>query len=203
MILENYFWKYESVIPIRFCNDIIKLALTNKNNVHIGLTGGAKLDTLTREQEKEVKKIRNSNVAWLNDKWIYNLIHPFIKDANKNAKWNFDWETSEPCQFTIYEEGQYYDWHCDTHPKLYTDGNLRKLSVTLSLSDPSEYEGGELEFDFRDNAPHEKANTYVCKEILSKGSLVVFPSSVWHRVRPVKKGKRYSLVVWNLGKPFK
>ncbi len=55
----------------------------------------------------------------------------------------------------------------------------------------------------RNRDPDKKANTHVLKEIRSKGSLVVFPSDVWHRVKPVTAGTRYSLVVWHLGKPFK
>ena len=55
----------------------------------------------------------------------------------------------------------------------------------------------------RNNDPDKKANTHVLKEIRSKGSLVVFPSDVWHRVKPVSKGIRHSLVIWNLGWPFK
>jgi PKHD-type hydroxylase len=74
--------------------------------------------------------------------------------------------------------------------------------VTLSLSDEKDYKGGELEFDFRNLDPDKKRNTAICKEIKPKGSLVIFPSFVWHRVRPVTKGSRYSLVIWNLGWPF-
>ena len=71
------------------------------------------------------------------------------------------------------------------------------------MSDPKDYTGGELEFDFRDNDPAYPRNAHICKEILPKGSLVVFPSFVWHRVRPVLRGRRMSLVIWNLGKPWK
>jgi PKHD-type hydroxylase len=84
-------------------------------------------------------------------------------------------------------------------------GKIRKLSVTISLSDPKTYKGGELEFDFRnkDNSKNGVSNIQECKEIKRKGSVVVFPSHLWHRVKPVTKGIRYSLVVWNLGEPFK
>ena len=58
-------------------------------------------------------------------------------------------------------------------------------------------------FDLRDKDPDKKPNIHVCKQILPKGSLVVFPSFVWHRVKPVTSGTRYSLVIWNLGRPFK
>ena len=72
--------------------------------------------------------------------------------------------------------------------------------MTLSLSNPNDYEGGNLEFDFRDN--EEGSQPRVCKEIRKKGSIIVFPSFVWHRVTPVTKGLRHSLVCWNIGKPF-
>jgi len=51
--------------------------------------------------------------------------------------------------------------------------------------------------------PDKEHNRKICTEILPRGSIVVFPSHVWHRVRPVTKGVRYSLVIWNLGYPFK
>ena len=146
----------------------------------------------------------------MDDKWIYKEIHPYIHNANKNAGWNFDWNHSESCQFTKYKKGQYYDWHCDSWDRPYqkqgdptTHGKIRKLSVTVTLSNPKEYKGGELEFDFRNNDPDKKLNIRKCTEILPKGSLVVFPSFVWHRVCPVKSGERNSLVIWNLGYPFK
>jgi predicted 2-oxoglutarate/Fe(II)-dependent dioxygenase YbiX len=63
---------------------------------------------------------------------------------------------SESCQFTKYKKGQYYDWHCDSWDQPYqrqqgdpSHGKIRKLSVTVTLSDPKDYKGGELEFDFR------------------------------------------------------
>jgi PKHD-type hydroxylase len=144
----------------------------------------------------------------MNDRWIYKEIQPYVHMANRNAGWNFEWDWSEACQFTIYKKGQYYDWHCDSWDKPYphegpTNGKIRKLSVTVSLTDPKEYKGGELEFDFRNEDPDKEPNTRTCTEILPKGSLVVFPSFVWHRVKPVTKGVRHSLVIWNLGYPFK
>ncbi len=104
---------------------------------------------------------------------------------------------------------QFYDWHCDSWDKPYTNkedvnkfNKIRKLSVTCSLSDPKKYKGGELEFDFRNRDP-KIISKKVCTEIMPRGSIVVFPSHVWHRVKPVKKGERYSLVIWNLGYPFR
>ena len=78
--------------------------------------------------------------------------------------------------------------------------------MTCQLTDGAEYEGGELEFDFRNYVPHMREETkhlIQAKEILPKGSIIVFPSFLWHRVKPVIKGTRYSLVLWNLGRQFK
>ena len=71
------------------------------------------------------------------------------------------------------------------------------------MSDPKEYKGGELEFDFRQYDPDKPRKIRTCTEILPKGSVVVFPSFVWHRVKPITKGIRHSLVLWSLGYPFK
>jgi len=78
--------------------------------------------------------------------------------------------------------------------------------MTCQLTDGSEYKGGELQFDFRDYNPNlrdESEHLITVKEILPKGTVVVFPSFLWHRVKPVTKGTRYSLVMWNLGEAFK
>jgi PKHD-type hydroxylase len=78
-------------------------------------------------------------------------------------------------------------------------GKIRKLSVTVSLNDPSEYKGGNLKFDL---GPHSKKRYHTCTEIRPRGSIIVFPSHLYHQVTPVTTGTRYSLVAWNLGKPF-
>jgi PKHD-type hydroxylase len=208
MNLSNYYWFFESAIPNRICDDIVRYG--NQLRDQMAVTGGLVDKKLNKKEIADLKKKRDSNIVWMNDRWIYREIHPYIKSANKQAGWNFEWDWSESCQFTKYNKGQYYDWHCDSWHKPYdqpnnpsSHGKIRKLSVTVSLSDPKDYKGGELEFDFRNMDPDKKPNIHKCKEILPKGSLVVFPSFVWHRVCPVKKGSRYSLVIWNLGCPFK
>ena len=207
MNLENYFWYFKSVIPLNICDDICKYGKQLQDQ--IAVTGGYQVKKLNKKQIKNFKKKRNSDIVWMSDRWIYNEIHPYIHEANKSAGWNFNWDFSESCQFTKYKKGQYYGWHCDSWEKPYdipqntnSHGKIRKLSVTVTLSDPKDYKGGELEFDFRNMDPDKKSNVHKCKEILPKGSLVVFPSFVWHRICPVKSGERNSLVIWNLGYPF-
>jgi PKHD-type hydroxylase len=209
MNLTNYCWWFQKAIPERICDDIVKYGNSIKDEMAV--TGSYGKKKLNAKEVKDLKKKRSSDIVWLSDSWIYKEIQPYVNLANQNAGWNFQWDWSEACQFTKYKKGQYYDWHCDSWDKPYlpqnqndpTYGKVRKLSVTLSLSDPEEYSGGELEFDFRNTDPDKKRNVYKCKEILPKGSLVVFPSFIWHRVCPVKKGSRYSLVIWNLGWPFR
>jgi|TARA_R100001530_G_C4318421_1_gene155007 PKHD-type hydroxylase len=207
MNLTNYYWYFQKAIPEGICDDIVRHGKSIKDQMAI--TGGFSKGKLNTKQVKDLKKKRDSNIVWMSDRWIYNEIQPYVNLANKNAGWNFQWDHSESCQFTKYDKGQFYDWHCDGWDKPYdapngpTHGKIRKLSVTVTLSDPKEYKGGELEFDFRNLDPDKKPNIKKCKEILPKGSLVVFPGFVWHRVCPVKKGSRYSLVIWNLGWPYK
>ena len=207
MNLNNYYYYFKKAIPERICDEIIKYG--NQQREELAVIGGFTKNTnLTKKEEKILKKTRDSNVAWLNDQWIYNEIIPYVNQANKDSGWNFQWDVSETCQFTKYRLNQYYHWHCDSFHSPYNTpndlvkhGRIRKLSVTVSLSNPKEYKGGELQFDFYNEK--RKKNIVTCKEILEKGSLVVFPSFVWHQVKPVTKGTRYSLVIWNLGSQFR
>jgi len=209
MQLDNYYYYFKNALSNRFCDEVIKYGNSLKEKIAITGNFDENKD-LTKKELKDLKKQRNSNVSWINEPWVYREIYPYIHEANKQANWNFQWDASEDCQFTKYKLNQFYDWHCDSHKKPYdnldnlrTHGKIRKLSVTCSLSDEKDYIGGELEFDFRNGEGIKKvSNIVTCKEILPRGSIVVFPSFIWHRVKPVTKGTRYSLVIWNLGKPF-
>ena len=221
MNLKHYYYYFQSALSPRVCDDIV--AYGKQHQAEMAVTGGLGRDqnkdayksdgTMKKGAIKNLQKKRKSDIVWLSDKWIYKEIHPFIHQANRDADWNFDWDFSESCQFTKYGVGQHYGWHCDSWDKPYDKpnspnehGKIRKLSVTISLSDPSEYEGGNLEFDFRNQVDWErdkKSKIKECTEIRPRGSIIVFPSFVWHRVNPVTKGTRYSLVIWNLGRPFR
>jgi PKHD-type hydroxylase len=212
MNLQNYFYFFKEALTPRFCDELIKYGISQQEQ--LALTGGqtTKINEGKPLDDKDIidlKKKRDSNIVWLSDRWIYKEIQPFIHQANRLAGWDFEWSFSEACQFTKYKLNQFYDWHCDSWESAYankdnpdTFGKIRKLSVTCSLSAPEDYEGGELEFDFRNTDP-DKPAIRKCAEIKPRGSIVVFPSHVWHRVKPVTKGTRYSLVIWNLGYPFK
>ena len=219
MNLSNYYYYFQSALTPRVCDEIIEYGKRHKPE--IAVTGGAEKNEINTKKDGTFKKSalkklhvkRKSDIVWMNDTWIYKEIHPYIKEANIKAGWNFDWDFSESCQFTRYGVGQYYGWHCDSWEIPYnkpnepdSHGKIRKLSVTISLSEPEDYVGGNLEFDMRNQKDWEqdkKKAIHECTEIRPRGSIIVFPSFVWHRVAPVTKGTRYSLVIWNLGYPFR
>jgi len=201
MDLKYYWWSFPKALNNNLCDSIIQHSLNKK--IEQGKTGQDYLGNNLKQ--------RNSNIVWLKDEWIYREIFPYINAANKNAEWNFHWSTSESMQFTIYNKKQHYDWHQDAFPT-YKNPNMldcygltRKLSVICQLTDQEKYTGGELIFDTRAYSPEKrdrKKHEQICFELKQKGTIVVFPSFVWHKITPVKKGTRYSLVSWHLGYPF-
>jgi PKHD-type hydroxylase len=199
------YWYFESIISKNICNEIIKLGLSKKKET--AWTGEKKPDKTDKKEIQRNRKIRKSDVSWLSEPWIYEELNQVIHRANLNAGWNFQWDYNEACQFTTYKKGQFYDWHCDNfqgpykkHPNPNLIGKMRKLSLTLQLSDPKDYSGGELEFDMTVNKDRPHREIFKNKP---QGTVVVFPSFIEHRVRPVKKGVRYSLVNWSCGYPWK
>jgi len=208
MNLEHYYWYFKSALTPEQCNKIIDLGIKTKSD--LGTVGGIKIKNykkISKEEKNQLIKIRKSNVAWLEDKWLYELITPYVTIANKNANWNFQVDWFENIQFTIYKKSQFYDWHQDCWDKPYEmpnpnyNGKIRKISATIQLSDPKDYKGGELVFDFR-NKTNKSSNILKPKELLPQGTIVVFPSHIHHKVTPVTKGTRYSLVLWSLGNPW-
>lgn len=201
MLLKNYYYYFVDVLPHEICDHIIKLA--GQRQEIIGSTGNMDVDELQKDVnlQKQNEQHRSSYISWLDEPWIYREIHPFIHHANAQAGWNFEWNHTETAQFTRYKLNQYYHWHADQDANAYPQehalgGMIRKLSCTVQLSHPHEYEGGDLQFD----TPN---GEFTAHEIKPKGSICVFPSFVKHRVTSVTQGIRNSLVMWNVGHPFK
>ena len=185
MRLKYYYWYFKSAFSPKLCSKIVEHGLQQQD-----------------EKAKNSRKdVRESSIVWLEDEWIRDEIYPYLHKANRKAGWNFDWDDSETVQFTKYKKDQFYNWHLDQYFKPDRQGKIRKLSVTVNLLDKKEFSGGDFEFDFTHKYGQQKPEK--CKEIEPRGSIVVFPSFVWHRVTPVTAGTRYSLVMWALGPPFK
>lgn len=129
---------------------------------------------------------RRSHGVWLGQdkyKWVYDRVWPIVLAVNKNYKVNI--EFFEIAQIAYYDEKDsgHFDWHSDTGPT----AMRRKLSISIPLSDPSEYEGGEIQLN---------AGGKLLAPAQVQGKLIIFPSWVVHRVTPVTKGRRYSMVLW-------
>ena len=205
MNLKYKYWFFQEAVPHRICDEIIDCC--NMLREVKAITGNQGKEN--KIDDSKLHKQRNSHVAWTSDQWIYKEIQPYVHLANKNAGWNFELNRAESIQFTKYKLNQHYDWHRDSWDEPYNkpeedvlNGLIRKISIIVSLSDEKDYEGGVLQMDFKDGR-HGTDNIVNCDQIAKKGSVVVFPSFMWHRVTPVTSGIRYSLVNWTCGYPFK
>jgi PKHD-type hydroxylase len=142
--------------------------------------------------------IRSSIVKWIpqNDQWswLYDKMINMATIAN-NALWNFDLQTApEQIQFTEYHasQGGHYGWHQDIGPGMLS---LRKVSITVQLSGPEDYQGGDLQIWQGGDNPIDAPK--------GKGTVVIFPSYMMHRVTKVTSGIRRSLVLWVGGEHYR
>ena len=170
------------------------------------------------------KNKRNSENAWIDtNHWIAGFIWHYVNKANReNFRYDLTNIDGENLQYTKYSEGQYYNWHNDAGISNYykpqyvgNSGNfdddpnnlqttdflktscelVRKLSFTLQLSDPDEYEGGNVQLI------DEAGRSYIAPR--QRGTIILFDSRTQHRVIKVKKGVRKSIVGWVLGPRWK
>jgi len=210
MLLVNQWFYFISAIDKKTCNKIKSLS---KNNLKAG-----SVNTRTTVSEEERisgritesslnNEVRKSDISWANEQWVFDLIWPYMLQANNQAGWNFDISSAESPQIGRYKKGGFYGWHVDggadclsTYNKpdnKFLDGNARKLSMSILLND--NFSGGEFQFcTYKEGEPHIST-----PEFKGIGSVIVFPSFLEHRVTPVTKGTRYSLVAWFVGPPFK
>ena len=153
------------------------------------------------------ENIRVSNVKFYNfeplnenTNWIFQRIN-YVIEAINNQYYNFNLNGYESFQYTEYEshENGKYDFHMDTIMGANIPRDMiemRKLSVTMCVNEPGEeYEGGEFQIN---SSSENKLETIPTK----KGRMILFPSFMLHRVAPVTKGKRKSVVVWVTGPKF-
>jgi len=192
----NQWWQYwQGYFKPEECDKIIELAkLLPVNDAKVGIDV---------ERSTSNRNLRRSQVRWL-PRFDSRFMHLFgslellFHEANRNA-FGFDLTMFHEVQFAEYnaEEEGTYGWHHDT---TWASTRLmrRKLSLSIQLSDPDTYEGGCFEF-----------NSKICGEcpqpekILQRGTVIIFPSFLEHRVTPVTKGTRNSLVCWMEGPYFK
>jgi len=186
----NLFSFKKEVFSKEECNNIIE----------IGKSYNPKESWVGTEKSKISKNnfIRTSKTAWVpfnkETQWIFSRIAENVLEIN-NEFFNFDIRGfTEPIQFTHYHSKKrgHYNYHVDSS----TGSLVRKLSISVQLSTPN-YKGGDLEIV---TGAHKKDKFKMERE---QGTLIVFPSYILHKVTPVTKGERYSLVSWLTGPSFK
>lgn len=173
---------HDGLFSAEECEKILALAGEKFEQAYVA-------QNLTNSDESVInEETRNNNNHLLHpgeeNYWVFEKLLAIITAANKEF-YQFDINQFNAVQISKYEVGEYYHDHIDIGPGVL--GN-RKLSLTLQLSDPDSYEGGDLVLDFD--------NFHASREL---GSVTIFPSFVKHGVRSVTKGTRYSLVAWVSG----
>ena len=156
-----------------------------KAQVGMGRKPGGGLDT----------KKRVTTIGWIPFKEMpemYDQVNKFIQAANRNHFGFEDIEITENAQFTEYPEGGFYDWHMDTDVNMDHEPPVRKISMTVLLSPENQFEGGDLELMAKGK-----------RTKMKQGHAILFASFLNHRVAPVTRGVRQSLVMWFGGEPFK
>ena len=147
-----------------------------------------------KEYTSEDHPDRSSQVCWVDDSNVYELMDGLVAFANSKCEWNLDVNFMEPFQLTKYETGDFYDWHIDESNWSIgkrPENRIRKISFTILLND--EFEGGEFIL-----------YTSEKKEIpLKKKDIILFHADTPHKVNPITSGVRKSLVGWVQGPPFK
>jgi hypothetical protein len=186
LIAQPYFL-YSEVIP----SDLVDLILKEVNEIPSNEYCLGEVQSSSDHHEYEIsEKTRNSKISWWNEEHWTALIFSHYFNKSNRENWEYDLDHLDDIQVSTYNEGDHYTWHCDYGTST-DDRYTRKISASLLVTDPSEYEGGDLELiDYHNNlivAPKQK------------GTIVVFDSRVPHRVTPVTKGKRISIVSWMLG----
>ena len=193
MIITEPKWKsymVETTTPIftpKQCQMIINAGRSEpKQNASVGgREGKSGIDTETR----------TSHISWIpfsKTTEMYKDIEKVMKTTNGNH-FGFDgMQITEMAQYTEYPEGGFYDWHIDSDVNFAHEPVVRKISMTLLLSPDNEFEGGYLELMTEGKAAK-----------LKQGHAIFFASFIRHRVTPVIKGNRKSLVMWFGGTPFR
>ncbi len=191
MFLNTVHYIQEEAISKSLCENIMKTAYQKR------------LELAKVADGNQVN--RKSYITWYDDKELSTKIFDIIKDINIKTKWNFNLTELEPLQYTIYNLRNFYDWHIDSHTKPYKNGLIRKLSFTICLNDNelenNNYTGGDFEICLP-HPYHNKNKYFRFRKVFKQGTIIVFPSHIWHKVHPITSGTRKVLVGWVVGKSF-
>lgn len=176
-----------------FCETIIPQELIDDTLAYIT---NLKFGT-TQKNSNNVN--RSSKVNFIGNSEILQAFFDISLQVNKLSNWDLNIDGIEPLQYGEYHENGEYGWHVDQHDHVYKDNRVRKLSFSIFLN--NNYEGGEFDLEVYNPVKDKRYITYSNK--VKKNTALFFQSDYWHRVRPVQKGIRKSLVGWLLGPKYK
>ena len=198
------FYIFPRSVPKDTCKQYLDYCLKNAQFEDAGIVKGGYTALTSDESNHESNHdVRKTDISFIDDEndLMNELCWGFIREANSRF-FKYKLDHFQPIQFARYQDGGHYDWHQDDTLIVVNGGKeVRKLSLTFSLTDDSEYDGGLLEF-FNGSKEMIKDGKNLAKDIKSVGTAIVFDSSDWHRVTPVTRGIRYSLVCWTIGPRF-
>ena len=197
------FYVFPRAISKKECEKLLDYCIKNTELKEASVLNKGQSDADDVRIGRTDPSIRITDIAFVEpdgneDNRVNELAWDFLNEAN-TRQFNYEIESYQLVQFARYRDGGHYGWHRDVNESAISpNGEMRKLSLTLCLTDPKEYEGGELQF-FNGERPEEQR---IINDIQDQGSVIVFDSRDWHRVTPVTKGTRYSLVCWSVGPNF-
>ena len=198
------FYIFPQAIPKVECKKLLNYCLKNSDFADASVIKSGYSDVAEEgdvEKGETKHETRKTAVSFITDRenLMNELVWGFIRQANAEF-FKYKLEYFQAIQFARYQDGGHYDWHQDASPQdLANEG--RKLSLTFSLTDDTEYDGGLLQF-YNGDKPYDDKDHDVERDIKSVGTVIVFDSRDWHRVTPVTKGVRYSIVCWTVGPNF-
>ena len=211
------FYVFPRAVPKKECRKLLKYCIKNTKyqeasvlNKNATDTGSSKEEKMADDRSRLDPKIRKTDVGFITDKdnIVNNYAWHYLREANK-IQFRYNLNYFQPVQFARYRNGGHYDWHQDASGQN-PSGESRKLSLTFCLTDPKDYEGGELQF-YTGERPMEDMELpdgtkilaeQIKQDIRDQGSVIVFDSRDYHRVTPCTKGTRYSIVCWTVGPNF-
>jgi len=201
-MLTNHYWYVPKALSQQQCDEIQHVAADHQKieGIHFGHT----------------PEHRDSQISWIYDPKVSDPIAANMRQANIEAGWQYELQIPEAVQYSRYQNEGHYNWHIDGNsdnhaarkylpevphpiplnltPLPQLQGLVRKLSATVNLSHPTEYEGGELQIRCYDQL-------HIFNDA-PRGSMAIFPSFLEHRITPITSGERHSAVMWYNGKPF-
>lgn len=192
----NTFNPFETYVTGILQPEIVNNIIQRIDTLELIFENGCRYDYDAGEERFEDDS-RRCKVAWVEDQPLKSFVYSEFQNANKKSDWKYVLDSIEHLQYTVYNSNDHFDWHKDyvSNPEYAV---CRKLSMTIVLSEQGiDYEGGYFEFQYLDQGKIHNEQLS-----LKKGDILVFPSTMNHRVSPITSGVRKVLVGWAWGPTF-